>query len=259
MKPRYCSEVGFIRPHSTPAEVLKQARLSGNCCFVSSSVVAWWLWYIYHVSNNQQKNEVAVYATTRAWVICCLFTSGEVESVDRDTIVTFSPVVIRFDWLRQIRCQGPEHKPQKHISTRHTIGGQFKIFQIHKRPAVTDRASSSLHQQLAATCITVHCLLNLLGDVLHRFRDIFGISFLLGLILTPGETTRAVVHYQRPLVISPDLVRDRRGHSHGGIGPFPGALQLQRECTPASGLYSHTPCSPLYTWRLACGGRTVPS
>ncbi|MPC81372.1 hypothetical protein E2C01_075985 [Portunus trituberculatus] len=54
---------------------------------------------------------------------------------------------------------------------------------IHRRPSVTDRASSSLHQQLAVTCITSHCFLNLLGDVLHRFRDIFfGTSFLLGLI-----------------------------------------------------------------------------
>ncbi|MPC25366.1 hypothetical protein E2C01_018475 [Portunus trituberculatus] len=30
MKPRYCPEVGFTQPHSTPAEVLKQARLSGK-------------------------------------------------------------------------------------------------------------------------------------------------------------------------------------------------------------------------------------
>ncbi|MPC86655.1 hypothetical protein E2C01_081491 [Portunus trituberculatus] len=60
--------------------------------------------------------------------------------------------------------------------------GQFKISQIHKRPAVTDRASSSLHHQLAVTCITAHCLLNLLEDVLHRFRDIFDTSILLGLI-----------------------------------------------------------------------------
>ncbi|MPC52277.1 hypothetical protein E2C01_046141 [Portunus trituberculatus] len=55
---------------------------------------------------------------------------------------------------------------------------------IHRRLAVTDRVSSSLHHQLAVTCTTTHCLFNLLWDVLHRFRDIFffGTFFLHGLI-----------------------------------------------------------------------------
>ncbi|MPC77591.1 hypothetical protein E2C01_072047 [Portunus trituberculatus] len=39
MKPHYCPEVGFTRPHSTPAEVLKQARLSGKSVNVHASPV----------------------------------------------------------------------------------------------------------------------------------------------------------------------------------------------------------------------------